>query len=945
MAFFQIDGNYCIDPKAIRLEPLHPFSLGWFGKVNAMHLYRGKRPSECHLLIDKTTLDSLNTVNGSHTIDISLLGDKVDLSTKHWTITHVEAIGQQDVAGQIFYIILKDPRHMVSTVAKTPPQVIANTWEEELWPNSSTYTYQQVLEKYWELMPSFSKANSVACPQLATVPASYAENIWCEGETVWDCICRILAACGHVGVFDPVSGTYSFLQADAAQPNLSGYYDAVSSLLVWDGDVPASLNAGNGPSSVGVSFRPSRTTMSFRLPHSVDEYGSKQSIATLLPGARYGTVLNVTDTSRTKYCSETSIIKNQKQLDNRTQDLAKTIRGVVRSQHTKKLRVYDGLVYIKPGEEVTHVSYKTDKTYGLISTVEHYEDFEILLPDPRNQEWDVSKLLVCKTTQVIPAMSGSTPGVGLAQVYGKPGSTLAEIPYETVTIKNIRTDSVSSDVWVLVSLEFNSGEYFIVERGYAGADATPTTTTLVPEFPSNCLGTCRWTSADGIAWTIDQNNCSNPTTTSTTAAATTLPPGSTTSSTTAHPCAAATSTTISPTSTTAAPGNCECVPPTFCPLEAGDCTTTYCDRDFTYDTPCTTSTTPAGTTTTTTPCDCSTSTTGSPTSTTYSPECGGGCTWCLLPNGTITFENNCSSNCPCGPYPGGLSSICSCVSTPCVPTTSIPPPPPPNCTGRCYWVCLGEGRGWWYDGQSSDCSLTGDCRCSYPTDSDSCPCGASTSTPCVRPTTTSTTTVSPPNPCDLCYTTTSTSTSTTADPCPGPCTYRWDSELSQWSLIQSYCGECGCEDPPIEPGEGSCEVITTGCNWYTTAPPTTTTTTAVVGSCCYPGPYGGCVTPVRSEYCVSTGGTFYPGTNCGGVNFCSDQTSTTAAPTTSTSTSTSTTSSTTTTPCPCQYASCGCVGGPADPLCAPGSVFSCEACGCTTTTTGIPTTENPPLPP
>jgi hypothetical protein len=340
------------------------------------------------LLVDKETLDTLGAATATHTVSLSLNGTTDDLVTGFWTITHIEAIGQKDIPGQVFYIILKDPRHMISTVAKTPAQVIASTWEEELWPNNSTYTYQQVLQQYWDLMPAFNRANSVTCPVLASTPVSFAENIWCEGETVWECICRILAACGHVGVFDSVSGTYSFLQADATQAGLESAYNAATNSLLWDGDVPAGLNAGNAPASVGVSFRPSRTALSFRLPLSVDEYGSKQSIQTLLPGAKNGSVMNVIDTSRTKYCAETSIIKNQVQLTNRTKDLSKTIHGAIRSQRTKKIRVYDIVFPVRIGEEVTHVCFKSSRAYGFTASVEHFEEFDILLPEPPNDRTD-----------------------------------------------------------------------------------------------------------------------------------------------------------------------------------------------------------------------------------------------------------------------------------------------------------------------------------------------------------------------------------------------------------------------------------------------------------------------------------------------------------------------------------------------------------------------------
>ncbi len=973
MAYFKIDNLACVDPLAVQYEPIARYSLGYFSKANSMHLYRGERPSECYLIVEKSTLDSIGANAGPHDIDVYDSQNTLTVSTGHWSVTDVEAIGQDSSDSQLFFVTLKDPRHMATTVGKTPANVIANTWEEELWPNNSTYTYQQVLEQYWALLPAFNKASSSTCPTLAVAPSSYAENIWCEGETVWQCICRILAACGHIGIFNPVSQTYSFLQADATQSGLSATITAARDRVVWDGDVVAGLNAGNSPASVGVSFRPSRTTQSFRLAHSTEEYGSSITVSTGLTGAKTGSTHYLIDTSRTKYCAETSTIKNLTQLNNRRTDLARTILGVARSSHSKRISVFSGALSVMIGEEVSHVCYQTSKHYGFTTTVEQYGDFEIKLPEPRNEEWDVSKTLVFKTLEDITAPTGETPSQGLAQVYEMSGGVLVEIPYETATLFWIGSEDIQANTLVLADLEFHDGRYFITTVGVS--TGTTTTTTLVPPIPNQCSGTCKWVSNDGFTWEVDQDNCGNATTTTTSTSTTTTAAGTTT---TPSPCA----TTTTTSTTTTSSGTCQCVPPTFCPIAAGDCATTYCDKNFSSSVQCNTTT---STTTTSSGCDCATTTT-----TTATPDCSLGCQWCLLPDGSITLENRCATGCPCGPYPGGLSSVCTCVSSPCVPTT-IPPDDPIVCQGTCKWVCLGEGRGWWLDALSSDCGIYGTCRCSYPTDSDTCTCNSTAITPCGTPTTTTsagTTTTTTANPCAICYTTTTTSTTTTADPCPGPCRYRWNSSAGMWVLVLSQCGTCGCSSAPSDPGTDDCEVVAVPCVLYTTTTSTTgtPTTTTAIGACCYPS--GGCA-EMSSTNCTAIGGLFQgPGSTCASVDYCNGFKGACCVPytgacyegvtqstceaaghtfqgtgtvcsgvtctglTTTTTTTTTTATPTTTTACPCQYLSCGCAGGPSDPLCAPGTAFSCVTCNCqatattttTTTTTGLPTPPPPPPP-
>lgn len=968
MPYIKIDNNDSVNPSAVRLEPLNRYPLGYLGNAGSIHLYRGERPSEAFLLLTSQVLTAINANVGPHQIDIFNDDDTLALSTDFWSVTDVEAVTQATGNDQLFFVTLKDPRHMTTTVGKTPAAVIANTWEEEIWPSNSTYTYQQVLSEYWSLLPSFNKASSGTCPTLGYTPVSYAENIWCEGETVWQCINRLLSACGNLGVFNPTTGQYSFLKRDDTQAGLAAAISGASARLIWDGDVPSGLNAGNSPASVGVSFRPSRTTQSFKLPHSTEEYGSSATLSTGLSGAKTGSVRYVTDTSRTKYCSETSIVKNITQLNNRATDLSKTVLGVSRSSHSKRVQVFSGVLAVLPGEEVSHVCYKTDKDYGFTTTVEQYEEFDIKLPEPRNEEWDVAKTLVFKTINEILAPTGDTPSQGLAQVYEMSGGVLTEIPHETATLFWIGAETIPARTLVLADLEFHDGRYFITTVGVSAG--TTTTTTLVPPIPNECTGTCKWVSADGFTWSIDQDNCSNATTTSTSTTTSTTSAGTTT---TPSPCA----TTTTTSTTTTSSGTCQCVPPTFCPIAVGDCATTYCDKNFSSSVQCNTTT---STTTTSSGCDCATTTT-----TTASPDCSLGCEWCLLPDGSITLENRCAPGCPCGPYPGGLSSVCTCVTSPCVPTT-IPPDDPILCQGTCKWVCLGDGRGWWLDAFNSDCGIYGICRCSYPTDSGTCTCNSTAITPCGTPTTTTsagTTTTTTADPCAACYTTTTTSTTTTADPCPGPCRYRWNSSAGMWVLVLSQCGTCGCSSAPSSPGTDDCEVVAVPCNLYTTTTSTTgtPTTTTATGACCYPS--GGCA-EMSSVDCAAVGGIFQGGgSTCASVDYCNGFKGACCVPytgacyegvtqstceaaghtfqgtgtvcsgvscaglTTTTTTTTTTPTPTTTTACPCPYLSCGCAGGAADPLCSPGTAFSCVTCNCvatTTTTTGLPTPPPPPPP-
>lgn len=492
----------------------------------------------------------------------------------------------------------------------------------------------------------------------------------------------------------------------------------------------------------------------------------------------------------------------------------------------------------------------------------------------------------------------------------------------------------------------------------------PTTTTAAPEPLAEpiCSGKCKWVASAGLVWVKDpSSSCAAPTTTTTagetttTAATPTTGPGT---STTAEP---TTTTTVcccdvaAPTTTTTAEP-CDCLYPTLCPSEAGECTYTQCTSGATNQPPnCNPTTTTAEPITTTT-CDCETVEPPSP--------CSAGCDWVGVPSGSggawawHRTSNGCAANCPC-PSPTS-DPYCATAHTDCVLQPPPPPPPPtPGCSGSCSYVWV-AALGVYYRTYSG-CATVPGCACQPP--SDPSPCAAlgccPVDTPCVAPPATTTTGEALPyTGCQYtCLgtaptTTTAGPTTTTTVGCDtGGC--RWASNETATAWVGPSNDTCPDGCPCIAPSRlpyDACEVIAVGCHGdpptTTTAPPTTTTPEPACDglSLWYcDGTSWEIISHSCAGSCIGVSGPCSPASPGGPCNsenvglgvgdcYCEDvDPTTTAAPTTTTAAPTTTTAApTTTTTSECHACITELCLGLTNAACwqctAGGWVQCCEAC-------------------
>lgn len=402
----------------------------------------------------------------------------------------------------------------------------------------------------------------------------------------------------------------------------------------------------------------------------------------------------------------------------------------------------------------------------------------------------------------------------------------------------------------------NDSQFFIVQRdkfgrwfceippdvavyaGLAGGTTrnpnTPATTT-----PPPCYGKCKWSWIQSSnRWYLDTDGCSanKPSTTSTTSTSSSTTSATTTlpnclcpiEITTSAPTDTSTSTSTSSSTTTENP--CECLYPTFCGTETGQCTITDCS---TAEQPAS-EIDPACSTTTTVDCSGYT-TTVAPTDDPCVYECVGPYHWQYV-SGSCAGKTAPSGDCECGEQALGGGGGGGPIG-----------PPSPNCSGGQSWFWNHLIEAWvWYlgtcnyyyscpDGTSGPCvaeppSRSGDLCETYST-----PCR------CVGPGTTR-------NPCEP----TTSSTTTTLNPCQTErCVWEWIS--ASWQKQSDDCpSDCPCV-PPVDEGN-ECDLQATYCAGRTT---TSSTTTTKAWWCVYfnAGPLSGTsgCTQVTTTYPVVSG--------------------------------------------------------------------------------------------
>lgn len=443
--------------------------------------------------------------------------------------------------------------------------------------------------------------------------------------------------------------------------------------------------------------------------------------------------------------------------------------------------------------------------------------------------------------EVIPGIDGDEPGYNECCLFGLYWTTdINSRSMDIVPLTNPDGSALRKWIYNIYPTAVDDSRYWSVHQIASGqwlvenpygltssnflGGSTTTTTTVAPEvpLPGLCEGLCKWlwNEVDN-RWYIEEDNCSPNTSTtpdpstSTSTTSTTLCPCPATS-TTAGPTTTTTTTTLEPTTTTTTAKPCQCIYPSFCGSEDGECTYTYCSS-FTIDPPSECDPNyPPGTTTTT--CDCNTTTTNSPDE---------NCLYVCINGQWILHQNN-SPDGECFPPDKPCNAANNCESTGGQADFPTPPEPPGSCPGSCDYAWVPTLATWIKISHECDGSA---CDCVPPSepgvDTDEChtisqPCGLQSpygggggddegggGGPTPRPTTTLA-------PCWNCGSSTTSSTTTTEAPECNYCQYKWNG--TSWVRQVDKCYPCSCQYPSSD-GLDTCQVIRTPCGATSTTTP------------------------------------------------------------------------------------------------------------------------------
>lgn len=383
-AAFQIGGYECVSPDAFlgRFNAAY-WPQNFWGKVPSVRIGRGREPGEANLIITQATLSALTLSNAQ---TITVVHDAGTLTLQGWFATEVESVTGINGTNSFYFIRLRDRRQIGEVVSYSPTSIVKDTWEAypKKSPDSTNRTWAALIDSLWTALPTEFKGASSTTPSLAVTPSSYPQNIMLEGSTHWQAICKLLNACGHVPIYDPTTNGYRFANPDGTQSGLSSFYTDNASKLIWDGFIPG-IEKATCPANVGILF-PSdgcynTSQHAYETPYST-------TVSTGLSGASGSVAYYVTDSTYALFNpaspGTTGSIQNTTQLNNRITDIKRTINGIAKSIGNRVNRVYQGILSILPGEEVSEVTWKIDNQGKPVTIVRRDGKFDIEMPNSFN---------------------------------------------------------------------------------------------------------------------------------------------------------------------------------------------------------------------------------------------------------------------------------------------------------------------------------------------------------------------------------------------------------------------------------------------------------------------------------------------------------------------------------------------------------------------------------
>ena len=376
--YVTLGGKKCLDPYAVRGE-LARLGLpipGDLRKCNGYQCQRGREPGVAYVLLSKTDVDSF----GSNLPNGDLLFYHGDTTRTIKTLRTIDArcISNADAAQDIavYLVKLADPRYFSRWTRHTKAYNVRTAVPTSQWAAGtpaatlfavesldagSVWTWARMLENIWSDLNAAGTS-----PALPYTPTGAPENYRFYGVNAWNAYHDILDKLNCSLIYKPELNTYEIVNNGDTQAGLADFIS----------DNAAQIVREENPKDVSIAYIPANVQILF--PKRAQHYGTADDAkrSSTFYADRYytyGSIASVDFGITSPIAGSASIWDdmpaiygptgthlNATECNARGAQLAEWFFKSRQKLSNQKKRVYSGALSIRPGAEISHVTWRHD---------------------------------------------------------------------------------------------------------------------------------------------------------------------------------------------------------------------------------------------------------------------------------------------------------------------------------------------------------------------------------------------------------------------------------------------------------------------------------------------------------------------------------------------------------------------------------------------------------
>lgn len=334
----------------------------WSDVVNSINCPRGRQYGEANFLMQSADAQSLCDTSGP--ISIVCESELGTITFENYWVTKCTAITAHKTQ-PAYWITLGDVRYILerSTANKRYNlRKTASTWVTSSLNGGTPYTWQEILDDLWSLLPSAAGS----APTLPITPSSTPENFVFDGMSAWRAINQVLTAIGCGSVFLPLSDIFTYVELKATQAGLDTVKTGYANRLLFQ-FTPRELPKANFPEKVVVTFHKIPGTDDTDSPFPIKPDTEE---ATLGESGTAGTKWPIVDTMF-------STAGNAAARTTRAGEIKDALRGLLKPLAKPWGAVYAGALAFLPGSEISDITWSSDGTRGMQTVAKYsYQPFD-----------------------------------------------------------------------------------------------------------------------------------------------------------------------------------------------------------------------------------------------------------------------------------------------------------------------------------------------------------------------------------------------------------------------------------------------------------------------------------------------------------------------------------------------------------------------------------------